>query len=360
VAFATAASLAGRVESAGFTLLPAGLELDERQARFAPYRAEHLALPLEQRRALLFPRQFGTLDAPARIDDLRAAVTRWQPDLVVHDSADFAAPLAAAEHDLPTVHHSFGRLVPLPIVAAAAAETERLWRDAGLEPEPLGGMFRGICVDITPPSLRLDAVPAGVQVEQLRPGPPTTTPDHAPDWLESLPERPTVYVTLGTVFNELPVIKVLLEGLAGLDCNVIATTGRNRDPGALAPFPANAHVERYIPQALLLPRCSVVVSHSGSGSMLAALAHGLPMLLVPQGADQFDNAAACLAAGVGLRLLPDELTPGAVHSAVVSLLEESSYRECARDVAAEISAMPTPSELVPVLVDELADGVAYD
>jgi UDP:flavonoid glycosyltransferase YjiC (YdhE family) len=85
-----------------------------------------------------------------------------------------------------------------------------------------------------------------------------------------------------------------------------------------------------------------------------------PRSPVPQGADQFDNAAACLAAGVGLRLLPDELTPLAVHSAVASLMEESSYRERARDVAAEISALPTPSELVSVLVDELADRVAYD
>lgn len=350
VAFATAASLADRVEAAGFTLLAAGLELHERHELFAPFRAEHQALPVEERRALLFPRQFGTLDAPSKIDELRSAVRDWKPDLVVHDSADFAGPLAAAEVGLPTVHHSFGRLVPLPIVAAAAAEVEPLWRNAGLEPEPFGGMFRGVCVDITPPSLRLDAAPPGTRIEPLRPVPLPAPAGDAPSWLAGLPQRPTVYVTLGTVFNDLAVMQVLLDGLAGLDVNVVATVGRNRDPEELAPLPANAHVERYIPQSLLLPHSSLVVSHGGSGSTLAALAHGLPMLLVPQGADQFDNAAGCISAGVALRLLPEELTPVGVRSAVVSLLEEGSFRERAAEVAAEIAAMPAAMRVARLLV----------
>jgi UDP:flavonoid glycosyltransferase YjiC (YdhE family) len=65
---------------------------------------------------------------------------------------------------------------------------------------------------------------------------------------------------------------------------------------------------------------------------------------------------------VALRLLPDDLEPAAVASAVDSLLKDGSHRERARQIAAEIAAMPTPSDLVPVLLDasrseELADGV---
>jgi len=74
------------------------------------------------------------------------------------------------------------------------------------------------------------------------------------------------------------------------------------------------------------------------------------MLLVPQGADQFENAAHCRRLGAARVLLPDELTADAARAAAVSLLDEA-FRESARRVAAEIAAMPSPEELVPALLD---------
>ena len=350
VAFTTSPYFGDRVEAEGFQFLAAGMDADERRESFAPYQAELLALPLGERRGLLFPRMFGRIEAPAKLPALREVVHAWQPDLVVYDSADLAAPIAAAEADVPTVNHSFGRLVPLDIVARAGAETERLWEEVGLPPEPFGGMFRGIYADIAPPSLRTEAVPAGVRVEELRPV-PVQTSEPTPEWVERLPDRPTIYVTLGTVFNELSVFRVILDGLAELDCNVIATIGLNADTAALEPIPANARVERYVPQSLLLPHCSAVVGHGGSGTMLAALAAGLPLLLVPQSADQFDNAAQATEVGAARTLMPDELTEEATRTALLSLLDDESYRKSAQRVAAEVAAMPSPQELVPRLVD---------
>ena len=250
--------------------------------------------------------------------------------------------------DVFSVNHSFGRLVPVDVVAAAATE-------AGLSADPLGGMFRGIYVDIAPPSFQTEALPAGARAELLRPVPvePPAT-ERAPEWLDRLPERPTVYVTLGTVFNDLSVFRVLLDALADVDCNVIATVGPRSDPAELGPIPENAHVERYISQSLVLPRSAMAVVHGGSGSTLAALAHALPMLVVPQGADQFENAAQCVSIGVGKLLLPDELTIDAARSAVLSLLGEEQYQRRARDLADEIGAMPNPEELVPILLDAAA------
>ncbi len=128
------------------------------------------------------------------------------------------------------------------------------------------------------------------------------------------------------------------------------TVGRTVDPVALEPLPANATVERYVSQALLLPHCAAVVTHGGSGSVLAALAEGLPMLLVPQGADQFENAGHAEALGAASKLLPDELTEDAVRAAVVALLDEVSYGVVARGLAVEIAAMPAPADVVPRLL----------
>jgi len=74
-----------------------------------------------------------------------------------------------------------------------------------------------------------------------------------------------------------------------------------------------------------------------------ALAHGVPILAVPHAADQFENAAASAAAVAACVVMPDELSESAVREAAVALLEDSSYRQAARDVAAEIAAMPPTS-----------------
>jgi UDP:flavonoid glycosyltransferase YjiC (YdhE family) len=351
VVFASAESTRAAAEAAGFSFQAAGIEPRERLARAGSRRDEIFALPPDKRRAFTFPLLFAEIDAPMKIGELRSVVTTWAPDLVVHDSCDLAAPIVAAERELPSVNHSFGRMVPPAIVAGADPVTEPLWRAAGLTPEPYTGMFRGTYVDIAPPSFQSEQVPEGVRVLPMRSASLDAPPDEgAPDWLLELPERPTVYVTLGTVHNDLSVFRLLLDAFATVDCNVVATIGRNNDPAKLAPLPDNARVERYISQGLVLPHTAVVVSHGGSGSTLAALAYGLPILFVPQGADQFENAAHVQALGAGVRLVPDELTVPAARAALESLLGDPSYREWAQKVAAEIAAMPDPSAVVPALL----------
>ena len=78
---------------------------------------------------------------------------------------------------------------------------------------------------------------------------------------------------------------------------MVVTVGNLNDPAALGNSRANVHVEQWLPLAPLLPRCAAVLCHAGTGTTLAALAAGLPLVLVPQGADQFDNAQACERAG---------------------------------------------------------------
>jgi MGT family glycosyltransferase len=130
---------------------------------------------------------------------------------------------------------------------------------------------------------------------------------------------------------------------------VLLTTGWQNDPADLRAIPANATVERFVPQGEILPRTSVIVTHAGSGSMLGALAYGIPLLAVPHAADQFENATAVAAAGAGRTVMPDDLTEDAIREAAVALLEEPSYRDAARSVANEIAAMPSAAEVAEQL-----------
>jgi UDP:flavonoid glycosyltransferase YjiC (YdhE family) len=350
VAFATAEAYRERVEASGFTLLRAGYEPAELEELHAPYRAKLEELPFGERRPWAFTWRFGLLSAPAKLPDLLDAAAQWQPDLVVHESADLAAPIVAAAGGIPSAHHGFGRIIPREILELAGRETEALWRTAGVEPEPFAGVYRGAFVDICPPRIQGEAPPAGVRVEPSQPCPPPRN-GPKPAWLAELPDRPIVYVTLGTVFNAPEKFRAVLTALAELDCNVVATIGSNRDPSVLGPLPANAVVRQYVPQAEILPHVAVAVGHGGSGSTLGALAHGVPLLLLPAGADQFENAAACRDAGVARVLLPDALDVDGIRAAVEALLSDPSYRAAAEEVAAEIAARPSAPEVAAALSD---------
>ena len=123
------------------------------------------------------------------------------------------------------------------------------------------------------------------------------------------PGHPLVYLTLGTFSNnDLDLFRLVLEALEDEPVNVLATIGRDNDPSALAPIPENAHVERYIPQAEVLPYCTAVVHHAGAGTMFGVLAHGLPSVALPQSADNFVNANLLAGAGAARTLMPGEVT----------------------------------------------------
>jgi len=83
--------------------------------------------------------------------------------------------------------------------------------------------------------------------------------------------------------------------------------------------------------------------------VLAALALGIPLLCLPQAADQFLNAAAVARAGAGLAIRPDEVDAASVGDATRRLLDEDEFRVQARRVADEIASMPSPEAVVSVL-----------
>ncbi len=162
-----------------------------------------------------------------------------------------------------------------------------------------------------------------------------------------------VYATMGTTsgWGRAPhVFSAILEGLRDEPVNVVLTVGPQTDPASLGPAPENAHIEQYIPQSMLFPRCDVVLTHGGAGTTLAALGHGIPLLMLPRGAiSQVTNAEVCVRAGVGRRLPEQEITPEAIRREVRTLLDEPIYRERAQQLRDEIAGMPGPEERVTLL-----------
>src|SRR5262245_54155352 len=83
-----------------------------------------------------------------------------------------------------------------------------------------------------------------------------------PAWLAGELARPVVYATLGTVFNRTPgLLEAILAGVRAEAGTLILTVGQTVDPATFGPQPAGVHIERYVPQSLLLPQCDLVVTH---------------------------------------------------------------------------------------------------
>jgi UDP:flavonoid glycosyltransferase YjiC (YdhE family) len=100
-----------------------------------------------------------------------------------------------------------------------------------------------------------------------------------------------------------------------------------------------------------------VVSHGGSGTVLATLAHGVPLLCVPRAADQFVNAFNVARAGAGEVLLGADVTEAAVRVAIEALIGSSAVAAAARSLAAEIAAMPADDD-VAVAIEAYAAEAA--
>jgi UDP:flavonoid glycosyltransferase YjiC (YdhE family) len=348
VAFASQPLLIPAVEAAGFTAFTTG----GATFRSEPERLPLLKLDLKREERDLRD-GFAIRLARERAAAILALCGTWRPDLLVCDEVDFGAMIAAERLGLPyaaVLVIAAGSFVRPEVVGEALNGVRA---EHGLPPDPeLTMLSRHLVISPFPPSYRDPAYPLPPTAHSIRPLIPGAAQSAGtPPREVQLSGAPLVYFTLGTVFNveSGDLFERVLAGLRDLPINVVATVGREIDPAEFGPQPAHIQIARYIPQAQLLPHCAAVISHGGSGSVIGALAHGLPMVLIPMGADQPHNAARCVDLGIARVLDALEATPEDVRAAVAAVLEEPGYRRQAERMRDEIAGLPEPASALPLL-----------
>ena len=122
-----------------------------------------------------------------------------------------------------------------------------------------------------------------------------------------------------------------LEGLAGLPVRVLATTNRRPPPGPVE-VPANARLVDWVSYSRTMPRCAVVVCHAGHGTVVRALASGVPVVACPAVGDMAENASRVAWAGVGVSLPRRLVGARGVRLAVERVLAEPAYARRAREL----------------------------
>ncbi len=344
VAFATPAFFAPAMEGAGFRHFPAGLEQS-----FLEVYPQMRTMPGSERTAFARREGFADLYPQHLIPDLLALATTWPPDLIVREENAYGGCIAAERLGLPHVSVDIAAAGDPPgsdELIAAPLNRHRVAH--GLAPDPeLAMLHRYLTLHPFPPTFHDPTIPFPLTMHCVRPMPEDRSgAEGLPGWVMSLPDRPVVSVGLGTVFNKPEVFRAFIAGLRDEALTLVVTVGRKQDPAEYGPQPENVHIERYIPLSLLLPYCDLAVTNGGSGTLMAALGQGLPVVVVPIAADQPENAARCMALGLGRVVTPAELTPESARQAVLDVLGDPSYLRNAERLRDEMATLPGPEYAV--------------
>lgn len=143
-----------------------------------------------------------------------------------------------------------------------------------------------------------------------------------------------------------------MEALGRLDGDALVTIGPGGDPDRLIPADSavrgSLRVERFVPQAVVLERAAAVISHGGAGTVIGAAARGIPQVVPPLMADQFDNADALREAGVARVLEPHEVEADRITAALTAALT-GQLSPASRVLQAEFAAMPDADAVVGTL-----------
>jgi UDP:flavonoid glycosyltransferase YjiC (YdhE family) len=358
VRFAAAPSFHPSIAAAQFPAFSAGFdrERDGADERFVRLQAELEELTQEGPARTLFRinRLFAGLYAERMVPDLLAITTDWRPDVIVREVAEFGGYIAAEAAGIP--HASVRSNTMLSSDAARQLVAEplaplRAMFKLAVDPES-ATLFRYLHLAYEAPRFHDPERPLPPTAHLLNPIPFSQSgKEELPAWLSELPDLPTIYGTLGTVFNSRTpgLFEAILDGLRDEPVNLIVTVGRDRDPNDFGPQPANVRIERYIPQGLLLPYCDLVITHAGYSTVTAALSCGLPMVAIPIDADQPLNAQRCAALGVARVIEYRQRTPEAIRHSVQTILGDPSYRRNAERVRDEMAALPGPEHAVALL-----------
>jgi hypothetical protein len=332
VSFAAGSEFVGRLPVPVLPGVPEGMTLSDAEAEA---RAE-IRDPDDP---FAFPRAMFGVVMPRHIAPRLLA--EWQrhgpPDLVIHEGSNIGAAMAAAEADVRAVAFHISLSSPNRFVGM-------LQRDTGVRIATL--------IDPRPPTWSagdttdIDRVP----IRSVAWSEPSAD---LPAWLTDPSVGPKAYVTLGTVaFGAVQVLRRSVLETAARCAGVVVAAGPEANLDALGDLPANVHLARYVDQARVLQHVDVAVHHGGTGTTLGCLAAGVPQVLTPQGADQFVNAARLVELGLG-HAVANDAHDGDVERAVGSLLEDESLRGRVRAMRDEITAMPSPAQVVDDVLDRV-------
>ena len=282
----------------------------------------------------------GVSEYRSAVTDQRAYLEALQPDLVLQDGPDAALPLAAFEAGVGYLNLANAsvlgfagpqNVIPFrPWVRKIVKRSESLayranyllivQRNVRMNlPAGLYMAQRGISFKSIPQPALIPDLPElfGARTDiadQIFIGPLLYEPEvPLPPWWSKLDgSRPIIYVGVGSSGGAAG-LRTIIDALAESEYQVVLSTADAFDAGDL---PKNFFAARLVPRDAVLQRASAIVYHGGNATTYQAIKYGVPMVAIPAHFDHEMNARAVAARGLGVSILPHELTGEALRNAV--------------------------------------------
>ena len=359
------------VERAGLPFAPVG---DPPPEDWMPLMDQFAELDMVTANDWMIGRFFAGIDLRAGLPALRELVAGWRPDVILRESWEYASTLVAELEGIPIVRVGLGLAeMEEQSIALAAPSVNDARATLGLPSDPAGERLAAEpCFTTIPEPLEAPGAAMPERTHRFRFGVSEDRAELADWWPGN--EDPLVYLTFGSVAagEHLPFFPALyraaIDSLAPLPVRVLMTIGDSaRETAELGQLPENVHVQTWVPHDDAARQADVIVCHGGFGSTLGALAHGVPLVVLPLfSSDQWLNGAAVARAGAGISLegegpgrsvlgLPGAETLGELPGAVRQLLDNETYQREAQGVAEAMRALP-PVDASVELLTAIASG----
>ncbi|MFE6073766.1 macrolide family glycosyltransferase [Paenibacillus sp. NPDC057886] len=146
--------------------------------------------------------------------------------------------------------------------------------------------------------------------------------------LAAIKGKTLIYISLGTIFNQaLDFYKLCLEALGNTDYTIVMSVGNRTQITDLGAIPGNFIVKRYVPQMDVLQSAKLFITHGGMNSTNEGFYFGVPLIILPQSADQPIIAEQVVSRGAGISLQMQTLTANQLRKAVDHVLDAPSFEK---------------------------------
>ncbi|MGI5130926.1 nucleotide disphospho-sugar-binding domain-containing protein [Pseudonocardia sp. CA-107938] len=277
---------------------------------------------------------FGAVNARL-VDEVAALAEAVPPDLVVHEPLAVSGAVVAA-----------ARRVPAALVAGMLWDGPELVAVTARDRAMVAAAARYGVTELPVPAAVVTTAPRSVVGPRegllMRPD-GVAESGSAPDWVLRPSDRPRLLVSHSTLPGAGAHLRSVVAAADALDAEVVLV--RAPEKIVRAGLPANVRAVGWVPMDQALAHATAIVHHGGAGTTLAALAAGVPQLVVAGAGDRRYNARLVAARGAGLATTAAQIDAPLLRT----LLSAAPLRAAAVEVAAEIAGLPSPAEVAPVV-----------
>ncbi|MFG3091512.1 macrolide family glycosyltransferase [Streptomyces antibioticus] len=297
---------------------------------------------------------------------LTRAWARDRPDLIVHDVYGFAGLVLGAQWGIPAVlfsptHLNYDGIIPelfdgtpdltaLPGYSALAAA----FTDRGLDSSHIRRTEAPPYAIATLPRA-FQRRPETVRARRVAyVGPALDDRSYQGSWQPPSPDARVLLISLGSQFTRRPdFYRACVEAFADGDHHVVMAVGQGVPLSQLGPLPANFEVHEQVPQLAVLAHADAFVTHAGMGGTMEAVQHGVPMVAVPQMAEQRVNARQIEDLRLGVHLPREEATPTALRDAVRRVTSDPLIRAGISSLRSELACAGGASAAAALIEEAL-------